>query len=146
MENQQRQEQQGSDKIQKEFDTLVSQVIALFKGPEVFKKEKVKNSDTDAIVEELLAERKKAFNTTFKTKLGDLLNSKMEFEKVKAAAEKELKDKVTNQQKKFIEEAKNLFKMVENIKDIEKSYKLSLSQVTEAVKQEEVTGNQEETN
>jgi hypothetical protein len=31
-------------------------------------------------------------------------------------------------------------------KDIEKSYKLSLSQVTEAVKQEEVTGNQEETN
>lgn len=146
MENQQGQEQQGSDKIQKEFDTLVSQVIALFKGPEVFKKEKVKNSDTDAIVEELLAERKKAFNTTFKTKLGDLLNSKMEFEKVKAAAEKELKDKVTNQQKKFIEEAKNLFKMVENIKDIEKSYKLSLSQVTEAVKQEEVTGNQEETN
>lgn len=146
MENQQNQDQQGNDKIQKEFDSLVSQVISLFKGPEVFKKQKINNSDTDAIVEELLADRKKLFNTTFKTKLGDLLNSKMEFEKVKAAAEKDLKDKVTNQQKKFIEEAKGLFKMVENIKDIEKSYKASLSQVSEAVKSEETTETNEETN
>lgn len=132
--------QQEGDKISKRFDQMFAQTVALFKGTKAFKKVKASASDADALVEELLEERKEEFAKEFKTKAKSLLEAKMEFDRTVAAAEKDLKDKVTAKKKEFIQKMEDLFKMIENIKEIEQSFNKSFKEYTEeSVVADEVT-------
>ena len=114
--------EQQNDKVSKQFDANFKKLVALLGGDKALKKTSVPNDELGNIVEDLLKERREEFVKEFKSKAKELLDKKIEFDKEVKKAEEEFKNKVTNKKKEFSEKMKGLFKMVENIQEVEKSY------------------------
>lgn len=124
-------QEQVNDKVSKKFDADFKKLLALLGGEKNLKKVSVPNDDLGNIVEELLKERREEFIKDFKSKAKGLLDKKLEFDKEVKKAEDELKAKVISKKKEFSEKMKEVFGMVENINEIEKSYYASMKSTQE---------------
>lgn len=126
-EGQENQQQGGGDKVEKAYNSAFGKMVALLKGDKsVFKKARVPKSDIGAVVDELIKERKATAIKTFKEEAVKLLDAKIEFDKQCKAAEDAYKNTVNAKKKEFTEKMQNLFKLVEDIEGIEKSYTASM--------------------
>jgi len=132
MEETQETQEQQNDKVSKKFEADFKKLVALLGGDKGLKKVAVPNDELGTIVEELLKERREEFIKDFKTKAKSLLDKKLEFDKEVKKAEEEFKKSVLNKKKEFSEKMKEVFGMVENIQEIEKSYYESMKATKEA--------------
>jgi len=123
--------EQQNDKVSKQFDANFKKLIALLGGEKTLKKVNVPNDELGTIVEDLLKERREDFIKDFKAKAKSLLDKKLEFDKEVKKAEEDFKKTVVNKKKEFSEKMKEIFNMVENIQEIEKSYYQSLKDTKE---------------
>lgn len=119
-------QQEGQDKIEKSFNANIRKLIGLMKGEKNIKKGKVSKDEVAGVVDELIKERKEAALKKFKEDAIALLDQKVEFDKEVRKLEDELKNKVNAKKKEFTEKMQNLFKQVDSIEAIEKSYYSSL--------------------
>ncbi len=120
---------QQNDKVSKKFDQDFKKLVALLGGEKNLKKVNVPNDDLGVIVEELIKERREEFVKEFKSKAKSLLDKKIEFDKEVKKAEEDFKKSVIAKKKEFSEKMKDVFNMVENINEIEKSYYASMQDV-----------------
>lgn len=119
---------QQNDKVSKKFEQDFKKLVALLGGEKNLKKTNVPNDELGGIVEELLKERREDFIKEFKAKAKALLDKKLEFDKEVRKAEDDLKKTVIAKKKEFSEKMKDVFGMVENINEIEKSYYQSMKE------------------
>lgn len=123
--------EQQNDKVSKQFEANFKKLVALLGGEKALKKISVPNDELGGVVEDLLKERREDFIKEFKSKAKSLLDKKIEFDKEVKKAEEEFKNKVAQKKKEFSEKMKELFGMVENMQEIEKSYYQSLKETSE---------------
>lgn len=116
-----------SNKVDKRFNENLQKLVAIFKGEQVFKKTAIPNSESAAIIEELMAEEREAAKKAFKEKAGKLIKSKVEFDKFVKQKEKELQDAITNKKKDFNKEMEECFSLLENVNKLKDDYFSSLS-------------------
>lgn len=128
-------QQEQNDKVSKQFDANFKKLVALLGGEKALKKVSVPNDELGTVVEDLLKERREDFIKDFKAKAKVLLDKKLEFDKEVKKAEEEFKNKVVQKKKEFSEKMKEIFGMVENMQEIEKSYYQSLKETSEEPKQ-----------
>ncbi len=121
--------EQQNDKVTKQFDANFKKLIALLGGEKSLKKINVPNDELGTIVEDLLKERREEFVKDFKAKAKSLLDKKLDFDKEVKKAEEDFKKTVINKKKEFSDKMKEIFNMVENIQEIEKSYYNSMKEV-----------------
>lgn len=121
-------QEQQNDKVSKKFEQDFKKLVALLGGEKNLKKTNVPNDELGGIVEELLKERREDFIKEFKSKAKALLDKKLEFDKEVRKAEDDLKKTVIAKKKEFSEKMKDVFGMVENINEIEKSYYQSMKE------------------
>ncbi len=121
--------EQQNDKVTKQFDANFKKLIALLGGEKSLKKINVPNDELGTIVEDLLKERREEFVKDFKVKAKSLLDKKLDFDKEVKKAEEDFKKTVINKKKEFSDKMKEIFNMVENIQEIEKSYYNSMKEV-----------------
>ena len=97
----QQQNQQGGDtsKIEKQFDHAFNTMLAIFKGPGVFKRQTVGNDIVAGLVDELLKEREEATAKTFKEKVSALIDKKIAFDKECKKAEDDYKKLILEKKK-----------------------------------------------
>lgn len=129
-------QQEQNDKVSKQFDQNFKKLVALLGGEKTLKKVSVPNDELGSVVEDLLKERREDFIKDFKTKAKALLDKKLEFDKEVKKAEEEFKNKIIQKKKEFSEKMKEVFGMVENMQEIEKSYYQSLKETSEEPKSE----------
>ena len=123
-------QQEQNDKISKQFESNFKKLVALIGGEKNFKKPKVAKDEVGGIIESLISERKQAVIKQFTEQAIVILDKKVEFDKEVKKAEEELKKSVLAKKKEFSEKMKSLFDLVESIEEIEKSYYISLKEVT----------------
>lgn len=123
--------EQQNDKVSKQFEANFKKLVALLGGEKALKKISVPNDELGGVVEDLLKERREDFIKEFKSKAKSLLDKKIEFDKEVKKAEEEFKNKVAQKKREFSEKMKELFGMVENMQEIEKSYYQSLKETSE---------------
>ncbi len=131
IEKQQDTPEQQNDKVSKQFDANFKKLIALLGGEKNLKKVNVPNDELGSVVEDLLKERREEFIKDFKSKAKAVLDKKIEFDKEVRKAEEALKNTVIAKKKEFSEKMKEVFSMVENIQEIEKSYYQSMKDTKE---------------
>lgn len=119
---------EGQDKVEKQFNAAYSKLVALLGGERNMRKSKVPKDNIGKIVDELVAEKRDAAVKAFKEQAVQLLDKKVEFEKEVKKIEEECKNKVNAKRKEFTEEMQKLFKLVDGIEQIEKSYYETLKQ------------------
>lgn len=119
--------QEGGDKVAKQYEANIAKLVALMSGSQVFKKPKVKTSEVDNIIEELVAERTENIKKEFKEKASKLIDAKVEFDRFVKQKEKEFQDAITNKKKEFNKEMDSVFNLLESIDEIKKSYEASLT-------------------
>ena len=136
VEKQQETPEQQNDKVSKQFDANFKKLVALLGGEKQLKKVSIPNDELGDVVEDLLKERRAEFIKDFKEKAKSLLDKKIDFDKEVRKAEEEFKNKVIQKKKEFSEKMKEVFNMVENMQEIEKSYYQSLKETTEPAKSE----------
>lgn len=117
---------QDGDKVQKNFDSNFKKLVALFQGEKNLRKSKVPHTDLGAVVEELIKDKKAKAIENFKASAVTIMDKKVEFDKEIKKLEAEFKQKKDTKLKEFTEEMLSLFKQVEGIEQIEKSYYESL--------------------
>ena len=117
---------QDGDKVQKNFDSNFKKLVALFQGERNLRKSKVPHTELGAVVEELIKDKKAKAIEDFKAAAIVIMDKKVEFDKEIKKLEAEFKQKKDAKLKEFTEEMQNLFKKVEGIEQIEKSYYESL--------------------
>jgi hypothetical protein len=118
----------GEDKIEKNYSASLKKLVALLNG-QGMKKTRLKKNEIADVVAELIKEKKEKALTEFKVEAIALLDKKVEFDKEVRRLEEEFKNKVNVKKKEFTESMQNLFKKVDNIDEIEKSYEESLSSI-----------------
>jgi len=129
--------QEGGDKVAKQYDANFKKLVALMNGEKNMRKTKVPNNEIGQVVAELIKEKKDAAIKAFKDQAILLLDKKVEFDKEIKKLEDEFKNKVNGKKKEFTEEMQKLFKTVENIESIEKSYYASLGTAVNNEEQDE---------
>lgn len=123
-------QQQGEDKISKQFEANFRKLVAIMGGAKNLKKVSVPSGDVGTIVEDLLKESREEKIKEFKAKAKEILTKKLEFDKACKKAEDEYKNAVNTKKKEFSEELQKLFSFVDDIGAVEKSYYASLKELT----------------
>jgi hypothetical protein len=123
--------EQQNDKVSKQFDANFKKLVALLGGEKNLKKVNVPNDELGSVVEDLLKERREDFIKDFKTKAKGLLDKKIDFDKEVKKAEEQLRNTVIAKKKEFSEKMKEVFSMVENMQEVEKSYYQSMKETKE---------------
>lgn len=129
------QEQGGSEKISKAYDTSLGKVLVLLKGPDLFKKAKTPFKDIQSIADELFKERRDATRSTIKSKILKLTENKVELDKVIKKLQEEVQKQIDNKKKEFTEACNDLLREVEDGVELEKAYLSSLKDIEEATKE-----------
>ena len=119
-------QENGEDKVEKQYNANFKKLVALMNGEKNMRKTKVPHNEVGQVVEELIKEKKATAIKAFKEQAVVLLDKKVEFDKEIKKLEEEFKGKVNTKKKEFTEEMQKLFKTVEGIEAIEKSYYESL--------------------
>lgn len=114
--------QEQGDKVAKRYETNLKKLVALFGGEKSLKTSKIKNTEVNAIIEELTKERKENLVKEFKTKAAALLDRKVEFDKFIKQEEEKFKQAINNKKKEFSQEMEDCFKIVESIDNLTKEY------------------------
>lgn len=120
-----------SDKTSKQYEQNIKRLVALIGGKENFPKSTIPSNEVSDIVIALLADRKKARIEEFKKKANEILDKKVEFDKIVRKEEQEFKNKVNAKKKEFNDELVKLFAFVDDIKTLEESYYKTISGAAE---------------
>lgn len=124
-------EQQG-DKINKQYEAGLRKLIALMEGDKNLRKSKLPKSDLSVVIAELLKEKKEKLAIEVKTKVSTLLDEKVAFDKEVKRLEEDFRKNVNAQKKTFTDKMNEVFKLIDGIDDVEKSYYSSLSEFKKA--------------
>lgn len=111
---------------------ILKKLVALLGGSNNLKKVSIPNDGLGDIVKDLLKDRREAFIKDFKEKAIKLLDSKLAFDKETRVAEEQFKNTVISKKKEFSDKMKEVFSMVENMQEVEKSYYSSLELTKES--------------
>lgn len=126
------QNQDNQSKAQRNFEKALLTFTAILGGAAAFESLKLENPSLQAAVEELAKEEKDALVSEFKTKAKKLIQAKRDFDSFVNKQRKELEKKVQDEQEKFTKEANDLFRIIDNIGSIEKSYLETLKAAEES--------------
>lgn len=126
------QNQDNQSKAQKNFEKALLTFTAILGGSAAFESLKLENPALQTAVEELAKEEKEALVSEFKTKAKKLIQAKRDFDSFVNKQRKELEKKIQEEQEKFTKEANDLFKIIDSIGTIEKSYLETLKATDES--------------
>jgi hypothetical protein len=121
-ENEGQSPQESNDKIDNQFKNNMKTLVALLKGDNLLKKTKVLNSSIDGIIEELTKERTDRMAIAFKEKATAAIDKIIAFNSFAKQQEEAMKKAINDKKKELNGELNNLFKDVENIQELQKSY------------------------
>jgi len=121
-------ESQGEQagKVDKQYQAAFKKMVALMKGHGNMKQPRLNQDEVADIVTELIQERKKTAIAEFKKEAVTILDKKMEFDKEVKRLEQEFNSKIDAKKKEFTLAMQGLFKKIESIDEIERSYENSL--------------------
>lgn len=109
-------------KVEGQFNGNFKKLVALMQGESNLKKTKVPKDDVSEVITELLAERKKTAKEKLKKDAITLLDKYAEYQKKAAEAKAEYEKKIIADRKSFIKEMEEVFKQVDDMQNLEKSY------------------------
>jgi phage host-nuclease inhibitor protein Gam len=131
MEEQTQGKEEQGNKVDRQYKDALKKMVAIMKGPDNMKATKIKSDEVSDIVDSLLKERRESAIADFKKEAISILDKKMEFDKEVKRLEQEFENKVNAKKTEFTNAMQALFKKVESINDIEKSYLDSLNDIGE---------------
>lgn len=117
-------QQEGGEykKVESQFNNNFKKLVALMQGEGNLKKVKVGKDDVADVISELTLERKKIAKEKFKQDAITLLDKYVDYQKKTAEAKLAYEKKIIEDRKAFIKEMESVFKQVEDMQNLEKSY------------------------
>jgi hypothetical protein len=120
------QPQGEAGKVDKQYQAAFKKMVALMKGQGNMKQPRLNQDEVSDIVIELIQDRKRTAIAEFKKEAVAILDKKMEFDKEVKRLEQEFNSKIDAKKKEFTLAMQGLFKKIESIDEIERSYEDSL--------------------
>ncbi len=137
--------EQNDNKVEKKFRATMDKLTAIVSGPKnLLPSKKIPKDSVSDLVEELFKEDREAKLVEVKNGLKALLKSYAEMQSAFRAKNKELADLELKKKDEFVKAANSLFNQIENVDQIEKSYREGINTLTEKGKDEEVEEETEE--
>jgi hypothetical protein len=125
------QKEQESGKIYKKFDQYLNKLTAILGGTELLTPVKVGPSNIHEVIAKLAKDEKEAALAKFEADAKALIQKKRDHDRTMSDLKKEFKKKEQESMKKWNEEAEKLFRQVDDIVNIEKSYFRTLKSAVE---------------
>lgn len=133
MEDQNQNQNSENGKVKKRYENALRSTIALLGSEEKLQQNnKVKNKDLAEMVEDLFEEESAANKENFKKELKLLITKKAEFDRFLREEKAKMEKAVSEKMKEFAEAAERLFKKVEDMPLLLKSYYDSANEILEA--------------
>lgn len=134
---QDQQQQEGAGKVRKKYEQDLAQLTQVIGGTLLFKPSKLIPSEVETAIKEMAHEEKERLIKEFKDGAINAIKKQREHLKVVAQLKKDFQKKEEESMKEFSKTVDGLFKMLENIKGIEKNYYDILMGYTPSDKPEE---------
>lgn len=135
-------QQQDAGKIRKKYENDLAQLTQVLGGQFLFKPSKLIPEDVIAAIKELAKEEKEKLVKDFKEKAVLAIQKQRDHIRAVAQLKKEFAKKEEDTMKEFSKTVTDLFKMLDNIKGIEKSYFDTLMGFTPSKEEEAATDEQ----
>ena len=123
--------QQPQGEITKKFEQNIKNLVALLGGDGLLKNIKVENTEAVRLMEELFKEEREAKGKELKERIKDLIKKKTEYERFVKEKQREFDKAVEEKQKEFNKEAEDIFKGIENLRQIADEYYSSINSFRE---------------
>jgi len=138
--NEQENGKEDKNKVEKRFQSSMRKLVAVVGGQSKLRLPKtIPNDKISEVVRELFQEEEEALLKTVKTELCETLKNYAEMERAFRQKEEEISKFNDYKETEFTEKAESLFKKVQGIGELEKSYYQGLSEALNTTQEESQT-------
>lgn len=122
-------EGQDNNKEKKKFQDGIKRLMGMLNGDESIFKPKVQGGSVPGLIEKLTAKRRLEAEEKFIVQASALLDKKVTFDRTCKQKRDEMEKAIAEQEKTFLKEMNEVFSLIDNFGDIQKSYAATLSKL-----------------